>query len=155
MTELIATLQWRHNERDGVSKHRRLDCLLNRLFRRRSKKNIKVPGHWPLWGEFSGDRWIVPLKGPVTWKMFPIWWRHHVVWLIVIRRTYVTMVLSHSIAFTLFFPNRTTWCNDKPFEIVYAPFFFYMQLIDLRLPGWVGVCFEFQTRPGSKRLAFV
>ena len=27
-------LQWRHNERDGVSNHRRLDCLLNRLFRR-------------------------------------------------------------------------------------------------------------------------
>ena len=31
-------LQWRHNERDGVSNHRRLDCLLNRLLRRRSKR---------------------------------------------------------------------------------------------------------------------
>ena len=29
-------LQLRHNERDGVSNHRRLDGLLNRLFRRRS-----------------------------------------------------------------------------------------------------------------------
>ena len=28
-------LQWRHNECDGMSNHRRLDCLLNRLFRRR------------------------------------------------------------------------------------------------------------------------
>ena len=28
-------LQWRHNEHHGVSKHRRLDCLLNRLFRHR------------------------------------------------------------------------------------------------------------------------
>ena len=26
------TLQWRHDERDGVSNYRRLDCLLNRLF---------------------------------------------------------------------------------------------------------------------------
>ena len=36
-----ATLQWRHNERNGVSNHRRLDCLFKRLFRRRSKKTSK------------------------------------------------------------------------------------------------------------------
>ena len=36
------TSQWRHNERDGVLNHRRLDCLLNRLFRRRSKKTSKL-----------------------------------------------------------------------------------------------------------------
>ena len=35
------TLQWRHNERDGVSNHWRLDRLLNCLFRRRSKKTPK------------------------------------------------------------------------------------------------------------------
>ena len=29
------TLQWRHNERDGVLNHRRLDCLHSRLFKRR------------------------------------------------------------------------------------------------------------------------
>ena len=34
----IWTLQWRHNERNGVSNHRRIDCLLKRLFRWRSKK---------------------------------------------------------------------------------------------------------------------
>ena len=27
------------------------------------KKNIKVPRHWPLWGEFTGDRWIRHTKG--------------------------------------------------------------------------------------------
>ena len=32
------TLQWRHSEPDGVSNHKRLDCLLNRLFWCRSKK---------------------------------------------------------------------------------------------------------------------
>ena len=39
-------LEWRHNERDGVSNHRRLDCLLNPLFRRRSEKtsNLRVTG---------------------------------------------------------------------------------------------------------------
>ena len=35
------TLQWRHDERDGVSNHRRLDCLFNRLFRHRSVKTSK------------------------------------------------------------------------------------------------------------------
>ena len=35
-------LQWRQNERDGVSNHLCLDCLLNRLFRRRSKKTAKL-----------------------------------------------------------------------------------------------------------------
>ena len=36
------SLQWRHNERDGVSSPRRLDCLLKRLF----KENIKAPRQW-------------------------------------------------------------------------------------------------------------
>ena len=35
-------LQWRDNERDGVSNHQRFDCLINRLFRRRSKKTLKL-----------------------------------------------------------------------------------------------------------------
>ena len=34
----IKSLQWRYNERDGVSNHRHLDCLLIRLFRCKSKK---------------------------------------------------------------------------------------------------------------------
>ena len=37
------TLQWHHNWRDSVSNHQPHDCLLNRLFRRRSKKTSK-PG---------------------------------------------------------------------------------------------------------------
>ena len=36
------TSQWHHNERDGVSDHQPHDCLLNRLFRRRSKKISKL-----------------------------------------------------------------------------------------------------------------
>ena len=35
------SLQWRHNGRDSVSNHQPHDCLLNRLFRRRSKKTSK------------------------------------------------------------------------------------------------------------------
>ena len=35
---LGGALQWRHNGLDGVSKYQHHDCLLSRLFRRRSKK---------------------------------------------------------------------------------------------------------------------
>ena len=41
------TLRWRHNGRNGVSNHHPPDCLL-----------IKVPRHWPLCVEFTGNRWI-------------------------------------------------------------------------------------------------
>ena len=50
------SLEWRHNGRDGVSNHQPHDCLLNRLFRRRTKKTsqIRVTGlgrrihQWPV-----------------------------------------------------------------------------------------------------------
>ena len=63
-----SSLQWRHNELDGVSNHR-LDCLLNRLFRRRSKKTSKLR----VTGLCRGiHRWPVnlPHKGSVTRKMY-------------------------------------------------------------------------------------
>ena len=56
------SLQWRHNEHDGISNHRRLDYLLNRLFGRRSKKTSKLrvsglcEGNSPVPGEFPTQR---------------------------------------------------------------------------------------------------
>ena len=66
------SLQWRHNERDGVSNHQRLDCLLNRLFKVQIKENIKAPRHWPLCREFAVDRWIPPTKGQNHRKCFHV-----------------------------------------------------------------------------------
>ena len=34
--------QWRHNGRDSVSNHQPHDCMLSRLFRRRSKTTLKL-----------------------------------------------------------------------------------------------------------------
>ena len=67
---MVCTLQWRHNERDGVSNHRRQECVLNRLFRADQRKHqssaslafVKGIHRWPV---------NSPLKGPVTRKMFP------------------------------------------------------------------------------------
>ena len=66
----VIRFKWRHNERNGVSNHRRLDCLLNRLLRRRSKKTskLRVTG---LWGGIYLWPVIAPHKGLVTRKMFP------------------------------------------------------------------------------------
>ena len=58
---LLITLHWRHNERDGVSNHQHNDCLLNRLFERRSKKTSKLgviglcAGNSPATGEFPAQ----------------------------------------------------------------------------------------------------
>ena len=59
----LVSLQWRHNEHDGISNHHHLHCLLNCWFRCRSKKALKALHHWPLWGEFTGDQWIPRTKG--------------------------------------------------------------------------------------------
>ena len=52
----VGSLQWRHNERDGVSNHQPYDCILNHLFKAHIKENIKAPRQWSFCGEFTGDR---------------------------------------------------------------------------------------------------
>ena len=70
------SLQWRHNERDGVSNHQPHDCLLNDLFRHRSKKTSKLrvtglcEGNSPVIGEFPAQR-------DSNAENVSIWWRHH------------------------------------------------------------------------------
>ena len=72
------TLLWRHNGRGSVSNHQPHDCLLNRLFRRRSKKTskLRVTGLWagnsPGAGEF-------PAQMASNAENVSIWWRHHVI----------------------------------------------------------------------------
>ena len=72
----IGTLQWRHSESHGVSNHRRLEYLLNRLFERRSKKTSKLrvtgrcKGNSSVTGEFSAQR-------ASNAENVSIWWRHH------------------------------------------------------------------------------
>ena len=69
-------LRWRHNECDGVSNHQPHDCLLNLLFRRRSKKTSKLrvtglcAGCSPVTGEFPAQR-------ASNAENVSIWWRHN------------------------------------------------------------------------------
>ena len=69
-------LQWRQNGHESVSSHQPHVCLLNRLFRRRSKKTSKLhviglcAGNSPGTGEF-------PAQMASNAENVSIWWRHH------------------------------------------------------------------------------
>ena len=70
------SLQWRHNDHDGVSNHQLHGWLLKRLFWRRSKKTSKLRVTGLCVGNSPGPV-NSPHKGPVTRKNVSIWWRHH------------------------------------------------------------------------------
>ena len=69
----MQTIMWRHNGCDGVSNHQPHDCLLNRPFRRRSKKTSKLrvtglcEGNSPVTGEF-------PSQVASNAENVSIWW---------------------------------------------------------------------------------
>ena len=68
--------RWRHIGHNCASNYRRLDCLHNRLLRRRSKKISKLrvtllcEGNSPVAGEFTAQR-------ASNVEKVSIWWRHH------------------------------------------------------------------------------
>ena len=76
LSNIHNTLRWRHNGHDGVANHQPHDCLLNRLFRHRSKKTSKLRvtglcvGNSPGTGEF-------PAQMASYAENVSIWWRHH------------------------------------------------------------------------------
>ena len=76
MAESFWALHWRHNEPDGISNHQPRHCLLNCLFRCRSKKTskLRVTGLWaenlPGTSEFSAQK-------ASNAENVSIWWRHN------------------------------------------------------------------------------
>ena len=74
--DVTLPLLWRHDERDGVSNHPRLESLLNPLLRRRSKKTSKFRvtglcvGNSSVAGEFPAQR-------ASNAENVSIWWRHY------------------------------------------------------------------------------
>ena len=63
-------LEWRHTGRDGVSNLQPHQCLLNRLFGRRSKKTSKLRVTNLCAGNFYGARWIPHTNGQQRGKGF-------------------------------------------------------------------------------------
>ena len=93
----VKTLQWRHNDHDGVPNHQPHDCLLNRLFRRRSKKTWKLrvtglcAGNSPGTDEF-------PAQKASNAENVSIWWRHHDIAHFVQAPVYWRWALLHNIS---------------------------------------------------------
>ena len=96
------TLRWRHNECDGVSNHQLHNCLLKRLFGRRSKEISKLrvtglcAGNSPVTGKFPAQR-------ASNAENVSIWWRHHelLVYLWNVNQRQKVFVISMSPVFHL------------------------------------------------------
>ena len=79
MTKFKLSLEWRHNGRDGVPNHQPHNCLLNGLFRRKSKKTSRLrvtglcAGKSPVTGEF-------PAQMASNAENVSVWWRHMMCW---------------------------------------------------------------------------
>ena len=112
---ITKTLQWRHK---CAWNHPRLNCLCNRLFRRRSKKTRKL-------------RMDSPHKGPVTRKMIPFHDCHHEcdgfvpVWDDILTPTYWPRgqyIIRYFDPFTIFWP---------PLNCALNSFVCYVQLLNV------------------------
>ena len=95
-------LTWRHNERDGVSNRQPHHCLLNRLFRRRSKKTSKLRVTGLCVGNSPGPV-NSPHKWPVTRKMFPF---DDVIMMLFSLMFFSTLVINFGMFETLAFRLR-------------------------------------------------
>ena len=115
------SLQWRHNDQDGVSNHQPHGCLLNRLFRGRSKKRSKHRVTGLCVGNSPGPV-NSPQKGPVTLRMFPfddvimkLQW--HQMLKMPVKRKHLKMP---SAKWWLFWPdcNGLTYCQNDSAKVV-------------------------------------
>ena len=70
-----SALQWRYSERNGVSKHQPHECLLNRLFRRRSKETSKLrvtglcKGNSPVAGDSPAQMASIAENVSIGWRL--------------------------------------------------------------------------------------
>ena len=94
----IITLLWRHNGHDGVSNHRRFDCLFNRRSQETSKLRVTglCAGNSPVTGEF-------PAQMAINAENVPIWWRHH---------ENMQVIATHLKTNLLRVINISSWCHD-------------------------------------------
>ena len=122
------SLQWCHNGRDGVPIHQPRDCLLNRLFRRGSKKTSKLR----VTGLVRGiHRWIPRTKGQLHGKCF------HLMTSLCVRRQVAVGKSTQGNSYAShqrFLLTRYSHCNDVTLasyhDVIMSPF----QLSDVLIP---------------------
>ena len=107
-----SSLQWRHNDHDGVLNHQPHGCLLNRLFGRRSKKTSKLRVTGLCAGNSPGPV-NTPHKGPVTRKMFPF--DDVIMWYSEVSTKWTTFWRRH---FQMYFLDRKFVHCDSYFKYI-------------------------------------
>ena len=118
------SFRWRHNERerDSVSNHKPRYSLLQRLFRRRSKKTPQLrvtglcAGNLPVTGEF-------PAQMTSNAENVPIWWRHHmpcILWNVHMALYFVLLWLFNSIQKLLHSNNTVTQVKTYTHSDIYS-----------------------------------
>ena len=72
----VIPLQWRHNEHAGISNHQPHNCLLNPLFRCRSKEtsDLRITGPWAGNSVATSE---FPAQRASKAENVSIWWCHH------------------------------------------------------------------------------
>ena len=128
-------LQWHHNGCNCVWNHQPHNCLLNRLFKRRSKKTSKLlvtglcAGNSPVTGEF-------PAQMASYAENVSIWWCDH-------GFTYIHQELPYdqniivNILYVIYHTNLATfhaWCKHHPI----CPLYF---LVGITEPFWYGLAY--------------
>ena len=144
--DLAGALQWCHNGHDGVWDHQPHDCLLNHLFRRRSKKISK----FRVTGFCAGNSPVTSKRASNT-ENVSIWWRHHGIkyhsslFLLLYHICVAAMIVFGKVdAFyqgqeQILHPTDTVGCN-----------YWYLPLIpafDTQVPMWLLQCRVFYQHP--------
>ena len=123
-------LQWRHNERDGVSNNWHHDCLFSYLFRHRQKKkhqsspslaylrNSPVTGH-------------IPAQRASNAENISIWWHHHSVrkqihWCLAHIRD---IPLSHRVTGIMVGVLQTKFSNVCPLIKVFEAILYFITFV--------------------------
>ena len=145
---LIKELQWCHHGRDGVSKHQPHDCLLNCLFRRRSKQTSKLReiGLCAVNSSVTGE---FPAQRASNAEIVSIWWRHHGThWILFLKCGFGS---QHPVAlFLLLFtrPHNTSSQRIYPMTFCHWTLFTniglhcFKNLLSCQCTRWIGWTFK-------------
>ena len=104
----MTALQRRHNDHDGVSIHQSHDCILNRLFRCRSKKTSRLR----VTGLCAGISPVPRTMGQLLGKCFHLMtssWIGEGVSLCIIRTILATSVYIDTAVAVYFYWRELTW----------------------------------------------
>ena len=107
-------LRWRHNVRDSVSNHQSHDCLLNRLFRNRSKLCVTGLCAWnsPGSGEFPAQRASNAENVSISWRHHDTGWCLAKTWPPTANSVFLMMLIGKPCLFRGLRILEKSWDRD-------------------------------------------